>query len=180
MRNIIYYVAMSLDGYIVGPEEDISGFVSEGSGLEKYLNDLKEFDTVIMGKNTYEYGFQFGVVPGLPAYEHMDHYVFSESASYPNQHEKVKIVPRDISIVEDLKSGSGSDIYLCGGGIFAGWLFENNLIDLLKFKLSPAIFGAGVRLFENCQRKVNMELIEEEKHDFGMLILTYKIINSKD
>ena len=175
MRNIVYYVAMSLDGYIIGPNEDISGYVSEGSGLEKYLNDLKNFDTVIMGRNTYEYGFKFGIKPGLPAYEHMDHYIFSESASYPNNHKQVHVVPLDISIVKRLKEGEGSDIYLCGGAVFANWLLEHSLIDILKLKLSPSIFGDGIRLFGERSKKVMLELVEEEKHDFGMLMLTYQL-----
>jgi dihydrofolate reductase len=175
MRIIIYYVASSLDGYIVGLNEDISGFVSEGSGVNQYLKDLKRFDTVIMGKNTYEYGFQFGIEPGLPAYEHMHHYIFSESASYKNQHDQINIVPHDISIIKDLKAAKGSDIYLCGGGIFAGWLLEHEMIDVLKIKLSPAIFGAGIKLFENSNKKVQMALIDQQSHDYGMLILTYKI-----
>lgn len=33
MRRIVYYVAASLDGFICGPNEDISGFVGEGSGV---------------------------------------------------------------------------------------------------------------------------------------------------
>ena len=59
MRKIIYYVAMSLDGFISGVNGDISGFVRDGNGVAKYLADLAEFDTVIMGKNTYEFGYRF-------------------------------------------------------------------------------------------------------------------------
>jgi dihydrofolate reductase len=57
MRKIIYYVACSLDGFIAGEQEDISGFVSGGNGVDKYLSDLAAFDTVIMGRNTYEFGY---------------------------------------------------------------------------------------------------------------------------
>lgn len=175
MRKIVYYVAMSIDGYIVGPNEDIEGFVSEGSGLDKYLDDLQKFDTVIMGRRTYEYGFKFGVVPGQPAYPHMDHYIFSEYAKYPDLHPNVKVVPHDLSVVKGLKAGEGTDIYLCGGGIFAGWLLENDLIDILKIKLSPAVFGSGVRLFENSSKKVLMELVRQEQHDHGLQIITYRL-----
>lgn len=68
MRKIVYYVAGSLDGYISGPNADISGFVGTGSGGDKYLADLSNFDTVIMGRHTYEFGYKFGVQPGQPAY----------------------------------------------------------------------------------------------------------------
>lgn len=50
MRNIVYYVASTLDGFISKPGDDISGFVGEGNGVAKYLADLANFDTVVMGK----------------------------------------------------------------------------------------------------------------------------------
>ena len=43
MRKIVYYVAMTVDGYISGPNENISGYVSKGSGLDQYLIDLIPF-----------------------------------------------------------------------------------------------------------------------------------------
>ncbi|MFT6336819.1 MAG: dihydrofolate reductase [Saprospiraceae bacterium] len=58
MNKIIYYVATSLDGYISGLNEDISGFVGVGNGLQKYLYDLKGFETVIMGRKTYEFEYK--------------------------------------------------------------------------------------------------------------------------
>ena len=61
MKKIVYYVASSLDGYISGIDDDVSGFVYEGEMVEKYLEDLKSFQTVIMGRNTYEFGYKFGV-----------------------------------------------------------------------------------------------------------------------
>ncbi len=67
MPKIVYYVASSIDGFIAGVNDDISGFVPGGSGVEKYLSDLKSFKTVIMGRRTYEFGYQFGLEPGQPA-----------------------------------------------------------------------------------------------------------------
>ncbi|MEJ2066019.1 MAG: hypothetical protein P8X74_22535, partial [Reinekea sp.] len=68
MRKIVYYVASSIDGYISGLNDDVSGFIYEGDGVQKYLNDLGSYDTVIMGKNTYEFGYKHGLKPGQPAY----------------------------------------------------------------------------------------------------------------
>ena len=175
MRKILYYVAMTLDGYISGPNENIEGYVHEGSGLDQYLNDLKKIDTVIMGRKTYEFGFKFGIVPGQPAYDHMVHYIFSNSANYEDIHEKVHVVPRDISIVEELRRRSVTDIYLCGGSIFAGWLLRHQLIDEVKVKLSPVIFGGGLLLFTGIEEKVNLELKKVQQHDHGMLINSYKV-----
>ena len=72
MARIIYYVASSIDGFIAGQNDDISDFVPGGKGVEKYLADLQKFKTVIMGRRTYEFGYQFGLEPGKPAYPHME------------------------------------------------------------------------------------------------------------
>jgi dihydrofolate reductase len=176
MRKIVYYAASTLDGYICGPDESIEGYVDKGSGLDQYLSDLKKFDSVIMGRKTYEFGFKYGLTPGMPAYEHMDHYIFSNSAAYKSKHEKVHIIRRDLEKIKSLKNSQGSDIYLCGGGIFAGWLLNNKMIDELKLKLSPVLFGAGTKLFEGLLQLTKTELISEVNHDYGMKILTYKIL----
>ena len=175
MRKILLYVAMSLDGYISGPNDSIEGYVDKGSGLDQYYADLKNFDTVTMGRKTYEFGFKFGLVPGQPAYEHMEHYIFSNSASYEDLHPKVHVVPRKIDIIKRLKEEEGAPIYLCGGSVFTGWLLNNGLIDEIKIKLSPFVFGDGLPLFSGVKRKVNMELLESQQHDHGMLMLDYKI-----
>ena len=43
MNEIVYYVAVSLDGFISGPNEDISKFASHGKAVDKYLEDLKKY-----------------------------------------------------------------------------------------------------------------------------------------
>ncbi len=175
MQKIVYYVAASIDGYIEGPGGDISGFVSAGSGLDKYLSDLKSFDTVIMGRKTYEFGYQYGLKPGHKAYEHMEHYIFSKSIVLPDVQEGVHVCEWSVDKVREIKSLAETDIYLCGGGIFAGWCLQNQLIDEVKIKHSPVIYGDGVRLFGNTDLKLSLEVLSREDHDYGMQIVTYRV-----
>lgn len=74
-------MAASIDGFISGPDKGISGFenVQESDGIQMYLQDLQKFDSVIMGRKTYEFGYKFGLKPGDLAYPHMNHYIFSGS-----------------------------------------------------------------------------------------------------
>lgn len=111
MKKINYYVASSIDGYISGINDDISGFISSGNGVKKYLNDLKEFKTVIMGKNTYEFGYKYGLIPGKLAYPHMKHYIFSKTLSFDNPDENI-IVIKNFAIDEivNIKTSSTTDI----------------------------------------------------------------------
>ena len=173
MGKIIYYVASSLDGYIAGKNDDISQFIMQGKGVEKYQSDLTKFETVIMGRKTYEFGFQYGLEPGQPAYPNMKHHIFSNSLKIDNLSESVKIETLSIDRVKEIQQNSETDIYLCGGGQFAGWLLENGLIDQLKLKLNPVILGSGTKLFGSSTAPENWELTDKESFSDGLQILTF-------
>ncbi|MFK7978552.1 MAG: dihydrofolate reductase family protein [Saprospiraceae bacterium] len=175
MRPIIYYVATSLDGFIAGEGDDISGFAQGGAGVNQYLQDLQTFDTTIMGRRTYEFGYQYGLEPGQPAYRHMDHYIFSNTLKLETIHRKVKVGPLNLQTILDLKATEGSPIYLCGGGQFAGWLLENELIDVLKIKLNPLLLGSGIRLFGDSKKIYQLTLQDRQSFEEGLQILTYQL-----
>ncbi len=173
--KIIYYVAVSLDGFISGPEEDVSLFVGEGNGVEQYLSDLKEFSTVIMGRKTYEFGYKFGLKAGQPAYPHMDHYIFSDTLEIPGLHPKVHIEHLSFERIIAIRDASPSDVYLCGGGQFAGWLLDHGLIDRLKVKLNPIVLSGGVPVFGTSTTSAVFDLVENKVYENGLQICCYDI-----
>ncbi|MEN2281117.1 dihydrofolate reductase family protein [Algoriphagus sp. SE2] len=175
MAKIIYYVASSIDGFIAGANDDINDFLPDGAGVEKYLSDLQNFKTVIMGRRTYEFGYKYGLEPGQPAYPHMEHFIFSDSLRIKKLAETVHIEKKSIERVKEIKESAKGDIYLCGGGTFSGWLLDNGLIDQLKLKLNPIILGEGIRLFGNSTTKAKWSLKDTENFDDGLKILTYDI-----
>ncbi len=175
MRKIVYYVAVSIDGYIEGPDKSLEKFVHEPSIVDFYLNDLNNFDTTIMGRNTYENGYKYGLESGKAAYPHMQHYIFSNTLNFDNPDENVHVVKPDFQYIHELQKGQGTDIYLCGGGLFAGWLLDNELIDVLKLKLNPILLGGGTRLFGSSTKSLFLDLKESLDFDNGFKILTYNI-----
>lgn len=175
MRKIIYYVACSLDGFIAGLHDDVSLFAHSGPAVEQYQQDLQDFDTVLMGRHTYEFGYQFGLEPGQPAYPWMDHYIFSRHLDLDKVHPKVRIVPISLELVDELKAQPGKDIYLCGGGMLAAWLLENDRIDQVKVKLNPILLGAGTPLFGISEKALRMKLVEQISYPDGLLVLTYQL-----
>ena len=175
MRKIVYYVAISIDGFISGPGGDVSGFTAEGDGVDKYLEDLKDYDTVIMGRNTYELGYSFGLQPGQLAYPHMQHYIVSASLSFENQHQGLHVIKPELEEITKIRRQPGTDIYLCGGGLFAGWLLEYRQIDVLKIKLNPFVQSDGVKLFENSKSSYQLELLDTHLYQNGLQIMTYNV-----
>ncbi|MEM7181559.1 MAG: dihydrofolate reductase family protein [Spirochaetota bacterium] len=180
MQQIVYYIASSIDGYIAGKDDDISGFVMTGNGVEKYLAELQDFTTVIMGRKTYEFGYKHGLSPGQPAYPHMTHFIFSDSLQFENADPKVNVVKRDISELEKIQQLATSNIYLCGGGQFAGWLLDQQKIDVIKLKLNPLIQGQGTRLFGDSKSSYTLEFVDSEAYENGLQIMTYHVKYNKN
>lgn len=175
MKDIVYYMAISIDGYICGKNEDISGFVAEGEGISKYLADLQSFQTVIMGRKTYEFGYRYGLQPGQLAYPHMNHFIVSETLRFENPDPSLQVISLNIDAVKTIKEESQTDVYLCGGGRLAAWMLQNQLIDTVKIKLNPFIQGEGTKLFEGLGDLFELELIDSERYNSGLQIITYRV-----
>jgi dihydrofolate reductase len=80
MRKLVYHVGTSLDNYISREDGSVEGFLWEGDHVDDYVASLKAYDTVLMGKTTYEWGIKFGgLEPGQTAYPWMKNYVFSKT-----------------------------------------------------------------------------------------------------
>lgn len=173
MRKLKYHVAITIDGFIAHEDHTVDGFVGEGEHVTDYLESLKnDYDIVLMGRRTYEFGFQFGVTNPYPW---MKQYVLSrtmESSPDPN----VELVRQNaIDFVRGLKEGTGKDIYLCGGADLAGRLIAEGLVDEIILKLSPVAFGSGIPLFSGAIKQVDLELIGSKVYASGVVLLSYRV-----
>lgn len=179
MRKLVYHVATSLDNYIAHEDGSIGGFSSfaEGDHVTDYLESLKTYDTVVMGRATYEFGYQYGLKPGQPAYPHMQHYIFSKTLIFDTQPDpKVKIIAaNELEVIQRLKEDAGTDIYLCGGGTFAGFLAEHDQIDELRIKLYPIVLGRGIRLFGKSTHNMALSLLDTKVYQTGAMLIKYQV-----
>ncbi|WP_382304648.1 dihydrofolate reductase family protein [Herbiconiux sp. UC225_62] len=162
MRKLVYYVAVTLDGFIAGRDGDFSMFDAEGEHMEAILRDYRDtlpgpaltamglhadrsgFSTVLMGWNTYAVGLPLGLTDPYP---HLDTVVFSRSHTGDDDTDPAVRVTDDdpVAVVRELKRRDGCDIWLCGGGQLATALQSE--IDTLVLKINPLALGDGIPLF---------------------------------
>jgi dihydrofolate reductase len=159
MRKLKYYMASTVDG----------------EHVTDYLESLKtQFDVVLMGRKTYEFGFQFGVTNPYPW---MKQYVFSRTMKESPDANVTLVSENIVELVRELKSESGKDIYLCGGADLATMLFDEKLIDEVVLKLNPLLFGSGIPLLSRISRPIDLELTGSKVYENGVLLLNYRVKN---
>jgi dihydrofolate reductase len=138
-RRLRYGVAVSLDGFIAGPNGEFDWIVMDPS--IDFAAMYKEFDTAVMGRKTYEVLIAqggYGAMPGL------DVVVFSRTLP-PATHPGVRIVNDDPGkVVATLKTKPGRDIWLYGGGTLFRALLDAGLVDTVEVAVVPVLLGAGI------------------------------------
>ncbi|MCI1018432.1 dihydrofolate reductase [Microbacterium sp. C5A9] len=180
MRELVYYVAVTLDGFIAGPGGEYDGFLMEGDHMQainrRYAatiptdfaasfgvtQDTSMVDTVLMGWNTYAVG-------GVPSpYRHLRQIVFSRTRTAAG--ENLEVTDEDpLVVVRRLKQEEGSAIWLCGGGALAATLADE--IDRLVLKRQPVLFGSGIPLFgDRPYRPERFDLVETTAYESGVVV----------
>lgn len=169
MGNLVYDVAVTLDGFIARLDGSFQGFVLEGPHVAAYRRRLQDYTAVIMGRKTYEVGYAFGLQPGQAAYPHLHNVVVSSTLECVAG--DIDVVPGDqaAAAVEKLKAETDGEIYLCGGGELAGRLLHLGLIDRLVLKRNPVTFSQGIPLFAGAPCDVTWQWEGQETYGNGVV-----------
>ncbi|PPG02580.1 riboflavin biosynthesis protein RibD [Pseudoclavibacter sp. RFBI5] len=158
MRNLVYYVAVSIDGYIADPTGGFDAFLVDGDHASVVFGEYADalpahvqaalgieppktrFDTVIMGWNTLAPALDIGIDRPYP---HLRQIVASRRAH--DLDPEITVTHDPLATIRGLKREDGLDVWLCGGGELAGALLPE--IDRLVLKRNPVIFGSGIPIF---------------------------------
>jgi len=171
MRKIILQLAVSLDGYIEGPNGEFDWCFTDGDyGMSAFF---KRVDTTFMGRKTYELALamQDEIPPGFPK---MKEYVFSNTIS--NVKAGVILVRGDIKTeVEKIKNENGRDIWLFGGADLISALMNLELVDEVILAIHPVVLGAGKPLFKEIRERTWLTLTDHKIYPNGLVFLTYMI-----
>ncbi len=171
MRKVILAVAVSLDGYIEGPQGEYDWcFSDQDYGMSDFFQRI---DSVFYGRKSYELTLSMGdaQMPGVPKFQD---YVFS------NTLKKVKpgtvLIQGDIEAeVKGLKKQSGKDIWLFGGASLTTSLMNLGLVDEFWLAVHPIILGAGKPLFQNISQRTTLKLSDSKTYSSGLVSLTYHL-----
>jgi len=173
MRKIILGLAVSLDGFIEGPNGEYDWcFTDQDYGMSDFF---KRIDSLFMGRKSYELALSMGdtAMPGFPK---LKEYVFS------NTLQKVKkgviLIKGDITgQVKEIKNEPGKDIWLFGGASLTASLMNLGLVDELGLAVHPILLGSGKYLFSQIDHRIHLNLVDTKTYSSGLVSLTYSVVN---
>lgn len=175
MRNVILGLAVTLDGYIEGPNGEYDWcFTDQDYGLKEFFSRI---DAVFIGRKSYEVAQAYAegndgqLVPGMPP---ASEYVFSRTL------EKVKegaVLISDNAMAEarKIKAGPGKDIWLYGGASLTDALMKEGLVDELWMSVHPILLGSGKPLFRPQDSRTRLTLLDSKTYDTGLVSLRYRV-----
>jgi len=187
MRKIILNLAVSLDGFIEGPNGELDWLVrDEGTDFADILNEiLADKDIIFYGRISYEkWGKDLppeNASPKLKAAYELLHskkkYVFSKTKTGDNG--KAIFINSDImEKVSQIVSEPGKNIWLYGGGKLTTTFLNLGLIDVFKLAVHPVILGEGKPLFKDIKERHKLRLLEAKGFSSGVTLLTYEAIKN--
>ncbi len=185
MRRLTYYVAATLDGFIAGPDGQFDFFPFEGDLRDMILSEYPEtmpvhargplglegaanrrFDTVVMGRATYQPALDAGLDS---PYAHLDQHVVS--TSLPGGNGAVSVTTEPVDLIDGLKRRDGLGIWLAGGGRLAASV--RHQIDDMVIKRSPIVIGSGVPLFDGPFSPTAFVPVSTRRFDGGVTLESY-------
>lgn len=168
MRRVRLSVATSLDGYIAGPKGESDWIVMDPDIDFGAL--MSEFDTVLMGRKTYEGMRKHSGTAGMPG---MDSYVFSRTLRQTDCPDAI-VSADPTEAVARLRAMPGRDIWLFGGGLLFRSFLELGLVDTVEVAVIPVLLGGGLSLLPAASRSSRLELVTHRVYEkTGTVSLAY-------
>ena len=185
MRSVIDSMGVSLDGYTVGPDGDITAPPPDEEVWRLVTDEIREVGVHLMGRRLYETMLYWETADQDPSlddseiewaalWKPLPKVVFSTTLSAVQG--TARLASGGLAEeIERLRAEPGEGDIAIGGATLAADAAALGLIDEYRARVYPVLVGGGIPYFPQRERRVDLELVETRTFSSGVVYLRYRV-----
>lgn len=186
MRNLIFFMHTSLDGFVAGPNGEMNWIKVDEEIFDFVATMTDKADTALYGRVTYDmmqgYWPTAGDQPNASKHdkEHAAWYkkvpkvVLSRTISEKGLENTTVISDQLADNINKIKKQEGKNILIFGSPRASHSLLGEGLVDEFWLFVNPVLLGQGIPLFKNVNEITKLSLVESKTFSCGVIALHYK------
>jgi dihydrofolate reductase len=185
MRSVTYSMAVSLDGYIVGPDGGFDWAAPDEEVFRFCIDEIREVGVHVMGRRLYETMLYWETAEQDPSlndaelewtriWKALPKVVFSTALSAVQGHARLASGGLAAEI-ERLRAEPGEGDIAIGGAALAAEAAVLGLIDEYRTRVYPVLVGGGVPYFPQHQCRVELDLVATRTFSSRVVYLSYRV-----
>ncbi|MGO1562271.1 MAG: dihydrofolate reductase family protein [Actinomycetaceae bacterium] len=185
MGRLIYWMNVSLDGYVAGPDGSLDWSEPDDAVMDAIVDDMAGVGTYLYGRGVYELMSVWETAPGSvvrsagdaefarlwQAADKVVHSTSLNSAATSRTRIERAFRPAD---VRALKESTAADLTV-NGPTLAAEALRAGLVDEVGMYLAPVVIGGGLRFFPD-DVQLDLRLTSERRFGNGTLRLRYDVV----
>lgn len=190
MRNLIFFMHASLDGFVAGPDSEMDWIKVDEEIFDFVSTITEKADIALYGRVTYEmmqsYWPTAAEQPNASKHdiEHAEWYskvskvVLSKTMSQKQLANTTIIADNVASNINKIKEQGDKNILIFGSPAASDSLLGLGLIDEFWILVNPVLLGNGRPLFKSVSEITKLNLIESKAFLCGVIALHYETIRN--
>lgn len=185
MRSVTYSMGVSLDGYIVGPDGGFDWTAPDEEVFRFVTDEIRQVGVHLLGRRLYETmlywemadqnpSLDFDTLEWAAVWRPLPKVVFSTTLSAVEGNARLASGSL-VEEIERLRGEPGDGDIGIGGATLAGEAAQLGLIDEFRPMVNPVVVGGGIPFYPQCERRLDLELIESRTFSSQAVYLRYRV-----
>jgi dihydrofolate reductase len=185
MRRVTYSMGVSLDGYIAGPDGDITAPPPDEEVFRFVIDETRQVGVHLLGRTLYETMLYWENVDQASlddselewaaVWKPLPKVVFSTTLSAVQGNARLASAGLSEEIGR-LRAEPGEGDIAIGGANLAAEAAALGLIDEYRARVYPVLVGGGIPFFPRRERRVDLELVETRTFSSRVVYLRYRVV----
>ncbi|MFI1045863.1 dihydrofolate reductase family protein [Streptomyces griseoruber] len=190
MRKIVLMMSVSLDGYMEGPDRDISWHRVDDEVHQDANDFVAGMAGLLSGRVTHDLMADFWPTadadPEAPAvmaefaaiWREIPKYVYSRTLEHADWNTTIvrEVVPEEVRALKERRDAElGPGDLALGGAELAAEFLRHGLVDQIRLYVHPVLIGRGKPLFPDTDTITGLHLAESRTFGNGVVLLRYDV-----